>query len=24
MRPMAQFRDPCACPDCGAGRPGHS
>ena len=19
MRPMAQFRDPCACPDCGAG-----
>ncbi|WP_128564286.1 FmdB family zinc ribbon protein [Methylobacterium crusticola] len=19
MRPMAQFRDPCACPDCGTG-----
>ncbi|KMO37242.1 hypothetical protein VQ02_13885 [Methylobacterium variabile] len=19
MRPMAQFRDPCACPECGAG-----
>ncbi len=21
MRPMAQFRDPCACPECGTGAP---